>query len=91
MAGNTILNNAKYSSNTDEWYTTYDTIAQELIHYESQFKNKIVLCNCDDPFESNFSYFFLKNFNRLGLKKLICTSYGASRINMIKENIPMTL
>lgn len=91
MAGNTILNNAKYSSNTDEWYTTYDTIAQELIHYESQFKNKIVLCNCDDPFESNFSYFFLKNFNRLGLKKLICTSYGASRIDTIKENIPMTL
>lgn len=91
MAGNTTLNNAKYSSNTDEWYTTYDTIAQELIHYESQFKNKIVLCNCDDPFESNFSYFFLKNFNRLGLKKLICTSYGASRLYMTKENTPRSL
>jgi DNA-cytosine methyltransferase len=90
MVGNAILNNAKYSSNTDEWYTTYDTIAQELTHYENQFRNKIVLCNCDDPFESNFSYYFLKNFNRLGLRKLICTSYGASRINTIKGNIPMT-
>lgn len=91
MAGNTILNNAKYSSNTDEWYTPYDTIAQEIIHYKDQFKNKIVLCNCDDPFESNFSYFFLKNFNKLGLKKLICTSYGSSRIDTIKKNVPMML
>lgn len=90
MSGNTILNNAKYSSNTDEWYTTYDTIYQELSNYEGQFKNKIVLCNCDNPFKSNFPYFFLKNFNRLRLKKLICTSYGALRGDTIKGNTPMT-
>lgn len=92
VSGNSILNNAKYSSNnTDEWYTTYETISEELIHYESQFKNKVVLCNCDDPFESNFSYYFLKNFNRLRLKKLICTSYAPSRIGSIKNNNPMEL
>ena len=61
-SGNSILNNAKYSSsNTDEWYTTYETIAEELEHYKEQFKNKIVLCNCDDPYESNFCYYFLKH------------------------------
>lgn len=89
--GNTILNNAKYSADTDEWYTTYETIAEELSHYTNQFEGKVVLCNCDDPFESNFCYFFLKNFNKLGLKKLICTSYGASRIETIKDNVQMTL
>ncbi|MGN0338254.1 MAG: adenine-specific methyltransferase EcoRI family protein [Lachnospiraceae bacterium] len=92
MSGNSILNNAKYSSdNTDEWYTTYDTIAEEIEHYEEQFRDKIVLCNCDDPFESNFCYFFLKNFNKLQLKKLICTSYAGSKIDQIKENIQMNL
>lgn len=92
MNGNSILNNAKYSSdNTDEWYTTYETIAEEIEHYEEQFKNKIILCNCDDPFESNFCYFFLKNFNKLQLKKLICTSYAGSKIDQVKENIQMNL
>ena len=70
--GNSILNNAKYSSdNTDEWYTTYETIAEELAHYEDAFMDKVVLCNCDDPYESNFCYFFLRNFNKLKLKKAI--------------------
>lgn len=91
MSNNSILNNAKYSNNTDEWYTTYETIEEELIHYESQFKGKVVLCNCDDPFESNFSYYFMKNFNRLGIKKLICTSYSESRIDTIKDNVQMVL
>lgn len=92
MNGNSILNNAKYSSNnTDEWYTTYETIAEEIEYYEKQFKDKIILCNCDDPFESNFCYFFLKNFNKLQLKKLICTSYAGSKIDQIKENIQMSL
>lgn len=92
MSGNSILNSAKYSSdNRDEWYTTYETIAEELEHYEGQFKDKIVLCNCDDPFESNFCYFFLKNFNKLQLKKLICTSYAGSKIDQVKENHQMSL
>ncbi len=90
--GNAILNTAKYSAdNTDEWYTTYETIAEELAHYERQFYGKIVLCNCDDPFESNFCYFFLRNFNKLRLKKLICTSYGSSKIESIKENVQLSI
>lgn len=90
--GNSILNSAKYSSdNTDEWYTTYETIAEELAHYENEFNGKIVLCNCDDPFESNFCYYFLRNFNRLRLKKLICTSYAESKIDQIQGNEQLTL
>ena len=92
MSDNSILNNARYSAaNTDEWYTTYETIAEELAHYEDQFKGKVVLCNCDDPFESNFSYFFLRNFNRLKLKKLICTSYADSKIDQIQDGEQLTL
>lgn len=84
--GNSILNKAKYSrSNTDEWYTTYETIEEELAHYEDLFRNKSVLCNCDDPYESNFCRYFLKNFNRLSLKKLMCTSYSDSKIDKIVD------
>lgn len=90
--GNSILNSAKYSSdNTDEWYTTYETIAEELSHYEDEFRDKVVLCNCDDPFESNFCYYFLRNFNKLRLKKLICTSYSGSKIDQIQDKIQLTL
>lgn len=80
MKSNSILNKAKYSENTDEWYTDYKTVEEELSHYEVQFYDKIILCNCDDPYESAFSKYFLRNFNVLRLKKLICTSYKASRI-----------
>ena len=85
--GNSILNKAKYSTNnTDEWYTTYETISEELLHYQDQFKEKIVLCNCDNPYESNFCYYFLKHFNQLQLKKLICTSYAESNSESITVN-----
>lgn len=80
MGGNSILNKARYSDNTDEWYTDYRTVEEEVSHYTKQFRGKIVLCNCDDPYESAFSKFFLKNFNVLKLKKLICTSYKGSSI-----------
>lgn len=83
--GNSILNKARYSNNTDEWYTDYKTIENELKHYESQFKGKKVLCNCDDPYKSNFTKFFLKNFNRFKLKKLVCISYAKSAINSSKD------
>ena len=90
--GNSILNNAKYSTdNTDEWYTTYDTVAEEVSHYKNQFEGKVVLCNCDDPYESNFCYYFLKHFNQLKLKKLICTSYSGSKIEQIQDNFQLTL
>ena len=49
-------------------------------HYWPHFKGKTVLCNCDDPFESNFFKYFVLNFNKLGLKKLIATCYAGSPI-----------
>lgn len=92
MSGNSILNNARYSSNNmDEWYTPYEIIEEELNHYITHFIGKTVLCNCDDPFKSNFSYFFMKNFNKFHLKKLICTSYFDSKIGQIKNNSQPTL
>lgn len=79
MAKNKTLNAAKDAKH-DEYYTRYEDIQTELNHYEKHFKGKTVLCNCDDPFESNFCKFFLKNFNYLGLKRLICTSYATSPV-----------
>ena len=64
----------------DEFYTQLVDIEDELKHYKSQFRDKVVYCNCDDPFESNFFKYFAANFNALGLKKLITTSYDKSPI-----------
>ena len=64
----------------DEFYTQLVDIELELKNYKSYFKNKIVLCNCDDPFESNFFKYFAINFNYLGLKKLIATCYDGSKV-----------
>jgi hypothetical protein len=76
---NKVLNNAKVKKK-DEYYTRISDIEQEIRHYKSQFKDKVVFCNCDDPYESNFFKYFAMNFNYLGLKKLIATSYGGSPI-----------
>ena len=85
--GNSVLNKAKYSSNnTDEWYTDYSTIEKELVHYEPQFRGKKVLCNCDDPYESAFAKYFLKNFNNLQLKKLVCISYAKSAMHSSEDD-----
>ena len=64
----------------DEFYTQLSDIEKELKHYKDQFKDKVVYCNADDPFESNFFKYFASNFNVLGLKKLIVTSYEGSPI-----------
>ena len=77
MAGNVMLQNAKSAKN-DEFYTQLVDIENELRHYKEHFKGKVVFCNCDDPYESNFFKYFALNFNFLGLKKLICTSYDTS-------------
>ena len=55
----------------DEFYTQLVDIEKEVKHYKDQFRGKVVYCNCDDPFESNFFKYFAANFNALGLKKLI--------------------
>lgn len=64
----------------DEFYTQLVDIEKELKHYKDQFRGKVVYCNCDDPYESNFFKYFASNFNALGLKKLITTSYSGSPI-----------
>jgi len=79
MAGNTNLHNAG-KAKKDEFYTQLTDIEKELRHYKKHFNDKIVFCNCDDPFESNFFKYFVLNFNRLDLKKLICTCYVDSPI-----------
>jgi Adenine-specific methyltransferase EcoRI len=79
MAGKEALVRASRAKN-DEFYTQLVDIEAELRHYRDQFRGKVVLCNCDDPYESNFFKFFAMNFNHLGLKKLITTSYAGSPI-----------
>lgn len=79
MAGNRKLNSAK-TARKDEFYTQLSDIEKELRHYKKHFQGKTVFCNCDDPFESNFFKYFVLNFNRLGLKKLIATCYTGSPI-----------
>lgn len=76
---NKNLRKAK-SSKKDEFYTQLVDIEKELKHYKNQFRGKVVYCNCDDPYESNFFKYFAANFNPLGLKKLITTSYVKSPI-----------
>jgi hypothetical protein len=77
------LSNAK-KAKQDEFYTQYVDIQKEVEAYlefdPDAFRGKVVYCNCDDPFESNFFKYFAANFNKLGLRKLITTSYDGSPI-----------
>ena len=70
--------NAAKTAKKDEFYTQLSDIERELQHYWKHFCGKTVLCNCDDPYESNFFKYFALRFNQLGLKKLICTCYNGS-------------
>lgn len=80
---NKNLTSAKKAKN-DEFYTQYGDIQKEIEAYlefnTDVFKSKVVYCNCDDPFESNFFRYFVLNFNKLGLKQLITTSYKPSPV-----------
>jgi hypothetical protein len=75
---------AARAAKQDEFYTQYIDIQKEVEAYlefdPDTFRNKVIYCNCDDPFESNFFKYFAVNFNKLGLKKLISTSYDGSPI-----------
>ncbi len=77
---NKNLNAAKVAKK-DEFYTQLSDIERELQHYWQHFRGKVVLCNCDDPYESNFFKYFALRFNQLGLKKLICTCYNGSPVS----------
>jgi hypothetical protein len=79
MAKNTSLNKASIAKK-DEFYTQLPDIEAEMRHYKEQFRGKVIFCNCDDPYESNFFKYFAMNFNYLGLKKLIATCYTESPV-----------
>ncbi|MEK7538449.1 MAG: adenine-specific methyltransferase EcoRI family protein [Patescibacteria group bacterium] len=77
---NSNLTNAKKAKN-DEFYTQYNDIQKEIEAYleynPDAFRGKIILLPCDDPEWSNFTKFLAQNFQKLGLKKLISTSYAS--------------
>lgn len=79
MAKNASLYKASVAKK-DEFYTQLPDIEAEMRHYREQFRGKVIFCNCDDPYESNFFKYFAMNFNFLGLKKLIATSYSGSPV-----------
>jgi hypothetical protein len=86
MEGKSLNQNlsAARASKQDEFYTQFVDIQKEVEAYlefdPDAFRGKVVYCNCDDPFESNFFKYFAANFNKLGLKKLVTTSYDGSPI-----------
>ena len=82
---NTNLTLAK-ANKKDEFYTQLSDIERELKHYKKHFKDKVVLCNCDDPRVSNFFHFFSYNFEKLGLKKLIATCYKNQDSDLFSQN-----
>ena len=70
---NQNLLTAKNKKN-DEFYTRLEDIQKELNNYKEYFKDKIIYCNCDDIYTSNFYKYFKDNFNKLGIKKIIATN-----------------
>ena len=65
----------------DEFYTMYEDIEVELVHYKQHFKDKVIYCNCDDPNKSNFFKYFVNNFNELCIRKLIATCYSQKSVS----------
>lgn len=78
MSTNTNLHKANVVKN-DEFYTRFTDISKELVNYKKYFKDKVVLCNCDNPNYSAFWKYFHLNFNTLGLKKIISTFYDKDK------------
>ena len=72
---NAALTRARKQKN-DEFYTQKKDIENELIHYHHHLKDKIVYCNCDDYRKSKFVEYFMENFEKIGLKKLISTGFS---------------
>jgi hypothetical protein len=84
QTANKNLRSAK-TDKKDEFYTQLSDIEKELKHYRNHFKDKVVLCNCDDPRVSNFFHFFSYNFERFGLKKLIATCYKSQDADLFSQ------
>ena len=83
MPGNSNLHDSSRNKQ-DEFYTNLQLIEDELKHYRHHFKGKRVLCNCDDPYESNFFKYFAMNFNALELKSLTATCYVTSPVAQLE-------
>lgn len=83
--GNSNLNLAKNAKN-DEFYTELITIEKELAHYKEHFENKTIYLNCDNPKKSNFFRYFLDNFEKLKLKKLIASCYKNRDLDLFNIN-----
>lgn len=82
---NSGLHSAKRNKK-DEFYTQIADIEREMHHYRRHFKGKVVYCNCDDPYVSAFFEYFTKNFEFLGLKKLITTCYKSQRLDLFSQS-----
>jgi hypothetical protein len=77
---------AARATKQDEFYTQLSDIEKELVHYKRHFKNKTVLCNCDDPRVSNFFKYFLNNFEVLHLRKLLTTCYQNDKPDLFSQH-----
>jgi len=84
-SGNNNLHKSR-AGKTDEFYTQISLIEQELKHYKECFKDKVVYCNCDDPYISHFFLYFFNKFQQLGLKKLITTCYKNQNMDLFSQN-----
>jgi hypothetical protein len=85
VAANRNLGDARKAKD-DEFYTQLADIERELRHYKSHLKDKVVYCNCDDPWVSNFFHYFSYNFEKLGLTKLITTCYKSQQWDLFSQN-----
>jgi len=85
MSQNRNLHKAK-SNKKDEFYTQLSDIENELRHYRDHFQGKVVYCNCDDPYVSNFFTYFSRNFDLLGLKRLVTTCYKNQQMDMFSQH-----
>lgn len=83
--GDTAALIAAKKAKKDEFYTQRVDIENELKHYKAHFKDKVVLCNCDDPRESEFFKYFVENFERLGLKRLVATCYKSQDVDLFSQ------
>lgn len=86
--GKESLDNARKKKD-DEFYTRYCDIEKEIPKYN--FKGSVVYCNCDDPRKSNFVRYFIINFHKLGLKRLIASCYINQDVDLFsldKEHNP---
>lgn len=79
MNSNVPLTKIRFKENTDEFYTPYELIKEEVEHYKNQLANKVIYCNCDNPYKSEFVKYFKDNFDDLKLKRLLATGLNPDK------------